>query len=187
VLTAAQPPAWEYRACIEAYAHAEVNYDLARQVEYTSATGWRIDDYTTGPAAEGLVCPKPPVLCRRPGGAAFPPPDLITGYFDPAVPLGKSALWCCGRTSLVFNLLWRARDRGDRRGRSAPRPTGPKGCGLRLAAPSKATLCMGIDSPSKKHNHRRGGVVSHPRRVAVRPDSCNPYWIGQAVWPDFAA
>lgn len=89
-----QPPVWEqYRARLDTYTDAKVNYDFARQSEYTSATGWRLDDYATALPAEapglaesaGSFAAAQDVLRRY----AFPPPDLITGYFDPAVPLDK--------------------------------------------------------------------------------------------------
>ncbi|ALW83852.1 hypothetical protein AUC43_01275 [Hymenobacter sedentarius] len=88
------PPLWEQqRARLESYANAEVNYDFSRQNEYTSATGWRIDDYETAlpaeapgpPAAAGSFAAAQDVLRRY----AFPPPDLITGIFSPDGPLEK--------------------------------------------------------------------------------------------------
>src|SRR6478609_8022082 len=94
VPASAKPAAWEqYRAQIEAYANAKVNYDFARQSEYTSETGWRLDDYATDlpaeapgpPEAAGSFAAAQEVLRRY----AFPPPDLITGYFDPQTPLEK--------------------------------------------------------------------------------------------------
>ena len=109
----AQPPAWEqYRARIEAYTNAEVNYDFARQSEYTSATGWRLDDYATDLPAEAPGPPAPAgsfaaaqdVLRRY----AFPPPDLITGYFDPAVPLEKRIMLLRAHF-LVFNFYFGVR------------------------------------------------------------------------------
>jgi hypothetical protein len=91
------PPLWEQqRARLDAYANAEVNYDFSRQNEYTSATGWRIDDYETdlpaeapGPhAAAGSFAAAQDVLRRY----AFPPPDLITGIFSPDGPLEKRVM-----------------------------------------------------------------------------------------------
>ena len=88
------PPLWEqHRARLEAYATAEVNYDFSRQSEYTTATGWRLDDYETDlpaeapgpPAAAGSFAAAQDVLRRY----AFPPPDLITGIFSPDGPLEK--------------------------------------------------------------------------------------------------
>ncbi len=88
----AQPPLWEqYRARLDAYANAQVNYDFNRQSEYTTATGWRLDDYETDlpaeapgpPAAAGAFAAAQDVLRRY----AFPPPDLITGVFRPDGPL----------------------------------------------------------------------------------------------------
>ena len=109
----AQPPAWEqYRAQIAAYTNAEVNYDFARQSEYTSATGWRLDDYATDlpaeapgpPEAVGSFAAAQDVLRRY----AFPPPDLITGYFDPAVPLDKRIMLLRAHF-LVFNFYFGVR------------------------------------------------------------------------------
>jgi len=87
-----KPPLWEqYKARLASYDHAKVNYDFSRQSEYTSETGWRLDDYATDLPAEA---PGPP----EPHGAfaaaqdvlrhyAFPPPSLITGIFKPDEPL----------------------------------------------------------------------------------------------------
>ena len=88
----ATPPLWEqYRARLDAYSDVEVNYDFSRQKEYTSATGWRIDDYETDLPAEA---PGPPEAAGSFAAAqgvlrryAFPPPDLITGIFRPDGPL----------------------------------------------------------------------------------------------------
>ena len=109
----AKPPAWEqYRAQIDAYANAQVNYDFARQNEYTSATGWRIDDYATGlpaeapgaPEAAGSFAAAQDVLRRY----AFPPPNLITGYFDPTAPLEKRVMVLRAHF-LVFNFYFGVR------------------------------------------------------------------------------
>ncbi len=86
------PPLWEqYRARLASYDHAKVNYDFSRQSEYTSATGWRLDDYATDlpseapgpPESHGAFAAAQDVLRRY----AFPPPSLITGIFKPDVPL----------------------------------------------------------------------------------------------------
>jgi len=86
------PPLWEQqRARLDAYRHTKVNYDASSQNEYTSATGWRIDDYEIdlpaeapgAPAAAGSFAAAQDVLRRY----AFPPPDLITGIFAPDSPL----------------------------------------------------------------------------------------------------
>lgn len=86
------PPAWErYRALLETYAHTKVNYDYTKRRAYTSATGWHIDQHTTDLPAEA---PGPPVAGGSFAAAqqvlrryAFPPPGLVTGYFDPSQPL----------------------------------------------------------------------------------------------------
>ncbi|MGI4874266.1 MAG: DUF1990 domain-containing protein [Janthinobacterium lividum] len=87
-------PLWEqYRARLAAYTNTKDNYDAGNVSEYTSATGWRLDDYATdlppespGPPAEnGSFAAAQDVLRRY----AFPPPKLITGIFQPDVPLEK--------------------------------------------------------------------------------------------------
>jgi hypothetical protein len=87
-----KPPLWEqYQARLASYAHAKVNYDFARPDEFTTASGWRLDDYATDLPAEA---PGPPEA-QGPFGAAqdvlrryaFPPPSLITGIFKPDEPL----------------------------------------------------------------------------------------------------
>jgi len=107
------PPAWEqYRAQLAAYAHARVNYDYENVREYTSATGWRIDHYATDlpaeapgpPAAHGAFAAAQDVMRRY----AFPPPDLITGYFDPSQPLGKRVMVLRAHF-LVFNFYFGVR------------------------------------------------------------------------------
>ena len=113
VPTSAKPPAWEeYRARLDTYANAQVNYDFSRQNEYTGATGWRLDDYETDLPAEAPGPPEPAgsfaaaqdVLRRY----AFPPPDLITGYFDPSVPLEKRVMVLRAHF-LVFNFYFGVR------------------------------------------------------------------------------
>lgn len=92
ILPGTTPPLWEQqRARLAAYTNANVNYDFSHQNEYTSATGWRIDDYETelpaeapgAPAAAGSFAAAQDVLRHY----AFPPPDLITGIFVPDSPL----------------------------------------------------------------------------------------------------
>ena len=101
------PPLWEqYKARLDAYTDAEVNYDITRENEYTSANGWRIDDYQTDlpaeapgpPTADGSFAAAQDVLRRY----SFPPPDLITGIFVPAAPLEKRIMLLRARF-LVFS------------------------------------------------------------------------------------
>ncbi|MGI4759629.1 MAG: DUF1990 family protein [Janthinobacterium lividum] len=107
------PPAWEqYRAQLAAYAHAKVNYDYEQVHEYSSATGWRIDKYQTDlpaeapgpPAAQGAFAAAQAVMRRY----AFPPPDLITGYFDPSQPLAQRIMVLRAHF-LVFNFYFGVR------------------------------------------------------------------------------
>ena len=88
------PPAWQqYAARLHAYANSDYNFDPSGIGEYTSATGWRLDDYATDLPAEAPGPPAPhgpwaaaqDVLRRY----AFPPPNLIVGYFDPDVPIDQ--------------------------------------------------------------------------------------------------
>ncbi|MDB5235418.1 MAG: hypothetical protein JWR44_2411 [Hymenobacter sp.] len=111
--TASAPPLWEqFRSRIDAYANAKVNYDFTRQSEYTSATGWRLDDYETdlpaeapGPPAEhGSFAAAQDVLRRY----AFPPPDLITGIFAPDGPL-ENRIMLLRAQFLFFNFYFGVR------------------------------------------------------------------------------
>ncbi|MFD2718022.1 DUF1990 domain-containing protein [Hymenobacter monticola] len=126
VPASAKPAAWEqYRAQIESYSEAKVNYDFARQSEYTSETGWRLDDYATDlpaeapgpPEAAGSFAAAQEVLKRY----AFPPPDLITGYFDPETPLEKRIMVLRARF-LFFNFYFgvRVSDVTDEAARDTP-------------------------------------------------------------------
>jgi len=89
--------AWrQYRDQLAAYAHTKVNYDADDQHAYTAASGWRLDDYATDLPAEA---PGPPAPAGSFAAAqdimrryAFPPPDLITGYFDPSQPLEQRVM-----------------------------------------------------------------------------------------------
>ena len=94
---AAVPPAWEkQRARLTAYRAAPYNFDPDRRAEYTTDSGWRLDDYETELPAEA---PGPPaargsweaarVVLRR---YSFPPPGLITGFFAPDSPLDKRVM-----------------------------------------------------------------------------------------------
>ena len=88
----APPPLWEqYRARLDAFREARVNYDPARAHEYTAESGWRIDDYETDLPPEA---PGPPVpdgsfarACAVVRDYKFPPPDLVTGIYAPDGPL----------------------------------------------------------------------------------------------------
>ena len=100
-----------------------------RQHEYTSATGWRLDDYTTDlpaeapgpPAAAGSFAAAQDVLRRY----AFPPPDLITGYFDPDQPLEKRVMVLRAHF-LVFNFYFGVRVSEVVDETARPGPAGPE-------------------------------------------------------------
>jgi len=86
------PQPWEkQRARLDAYEKANYNFDPDRRSEYTTDSGWRLDDYEIELPAEA---PGPPaargsweaarIILRR---YSFPPPGLITGFFPPDSPL----------------------------------------------------------------------------------------------------
>ena len=126
----AAPPLWEqFRARLDAYADAEVNYDFARQSEYTSATGWRLDDYETDlpaeapgpPAAAGAFAAAQDVLRRY----AFPPPDLITGIFKPDGPL-ENRVMVLRAQFLFFKFYFGVRVSGVTDQATRATPAGPE-------------------------------------------------------------
>ena len=179
----AQPPAWEqYRAQIAAYTNAEVNYDFARQSEYTSATGWRLDDYATDlpaeapgpPAAAGSFAAAQDVLRRY----AFPPPDLITGYFDPAVPLNKRIMLLRAHF-LVFNFYFGVRVSEVTDEAARPTPAGPErvwGYGYRTLQGhfEKGQIDFTI------HKNLRTGAVQFRIHAVSQPGQIRNlfYWVG---------
>lgn len=91
------PDTWQqYRDRLATYAHAKVNYDDENQHAYSAAAGWCLDGYATDLPAEA---PGPPTPAGSFAAAqdimrryAFPPPNLITGYFDPSQPLPERVM-----------------------------------------------------------------------------------------------
>ena len=75
----------------QAYQAADINFDAERLAEYSPATGWNVDDYDLSlppelpgpPLADGSFAAAQTVLRRY----SFPPPNLLTGIFDPSQPL----------------------------------------------------------------------------------------------------
>ncbi len=179
----AKPPAWEqYRARLDAYANAQVNYDFACQSEYTGATGWRIDDYATDlpaeapgpPEAAGSFAAAQEVLRRY----AFPPPDLITGYFDPAVPLEKRIMVLRAHF-LVFNFYFGVRVSEVTDEAARPTPDGPErvwGYGYRTLEGhfEKGQIDFTI------HKNITSGAVQFRIHAVSQPGQIrNPfYWLG---------
>ena len=182
-LNAAKPPAWEqYRARLDSYANAQVNYDFAHQSEYTSATGWRIDDYATDlpaeapgpPEAAGSFAAAQDVLRRY----AFPPPDLITGYFDPSVPLEKRVMVLRAHF-LVFNFYFGVRVSEVTDESARPTPGGPErvwGYGYRTLEGhfEKGQIDFTI------HKNLTTGAVQFRIHAVSQPGQIrNPfYWVG---------
>ncbi|GAB2472561.1 DUF1990 domain-containing protein [Hymenobacter qilianensis] len=107
--TKTAPPLWElHRARLASFNEAQYNFDPERAYEYTTATGWHVDDYATdlppeapGPPAEhGSWTAARQVLLNY----TFPPPDLITGIFVPDDPLEKRTLLLRGQ--FLFFTFW---------------------------------------------------------------------------------
>lgn len=125
-----KPPLWEqYKARLASYADAKVNYDFSRQSEYTSQTGWRLDDYATDlpaeapgpPAAHGAFAAAQDVLRRY----AFPPPSLITGIFKPDTPLENRVMLLHARF-LGFSFWFGVRVSEVTDEEARPTPAGPE-------------------------------------------------------------
>lgn len=176
-------PAWEqYRAQLEAYAHTKVNYDYERVREYTSATGWRIDHYATdlpaeapGPPAEAGSFVAAQAVMRR---YAFPPPDLITGYFDPSQPLEKRVMVLRAHF-LVFNFYFGVRVVDVVDEASRPGPDGPErvwGYGYRTLEGhfEKGQINFSV------HKSLASGAVQFRIQAMSQPGHIrNPfYWLG---------
>ena len=123
-------PLWEqYRVRIDAYNNVKVNYDFSRQREYTSATGWRLDDYETNlpaeapgpPAAAGSFAAAQDVL----RGYTFPPPNLITGIFKPDGPL-ENRIMLLRAQFLFFKFYFGVRVSEVTDEAARPTPAGPE-------------------------------------------------------------
>jgi hypothetical protein len=179
----AAAPAWEqYRAQLAVYAHTKVNYDYNSVREYTSATGWRIDQYATdlpaeapGPPAEnGSFAAAQEVLRRY----AFPPPDLITGYFDPSQPLEKRIMVLRAHF-LVFNFYFGVQVADVIDEQSVASPTGPErvwGYGYRTL---EGHFEKGQINFSIHKNLTTGAVQFRIKAMSQLGQIRNPfYWLG---------
>lgn len=176
-------PAWEpYRTRLAAYADTRVNYDYENQTQYTSATGWRIDDYCTDlpaeapgpPAPDGAFAAAQDVLRRY----AFPPPNLITGYFDPSQPLEKRVMVLRAHF-LVFNFYFGVRVADVIDAESQDSPAGSErvwGYGYRTLEGhfEKGQINFSV------HKNLRTGAVDFRISAASQPGHIrNPfYWLG---------
>ena len=92
-----QQPLWErYHARLDALSHAEVNFDLARQHEYTRQNGWHIDDYTADliqePPGSPVAAGPWEVGCTMLREYRFPDPKIVTGIYVPDTPLEKRVM-----------------------------------------------------------------------------------------------
>jgi hypothetical protein len=182
-LSGGAAPAWEqYRAQLAAYAHTKVNYDYEQVREYTSATGWRIDHYATdllaeapGPATEAGSFAAAQAVMRR---YAFPPPDLITGYFDPSQPLEKRVMVLRAHF-LVFNFYFGVRVVDVINEASQTGPSGPEcvwGYGYRTLEGhfEKGQINFSV------HKNLGTGAVQFRIQAMSQPGQIrNPfYWVG---------
>ena len=187
MLSPAAPPAWEsYRARLAAYANTQVNYDYAAQTEYTSATGWRIDDYAVDLPAEAPGAPAPngsfaaaqDVLRRY----AFPPPNLITGYFDPDQPL-EQRIMVLRAHFLVFNFYFGVRVADVVDAANQPGPDGSErvwGYGYRTL---EGHFERGQINFSVHKNITTGAVDFRIHAVSQPGQIRNPfYWVGFKVF-----
>ena len=180
---AGAPPLWEkHRARLEAYAAAAVNYDFSRQTEYTTATGWRLDDYETDlpaeapgpPAAAGAFAAAQDVLRRY----AFPPPDLITGIFVPDGPL-ESRVMVLRAQFLFFKFYFGVRVSGVTDEAARDTPAGPErvwGYGYRTL---EGHFERGQFDFTVHKNIASGAVQFRIRAVSQPGRIRNPfYWVG---------
>ncbi|MDJ0365604.1 DUF1990 family protein [Hymenobacter sp. H14-R3] len=179
----AAPAAWEkYRDLLATYAHAKVNYNYEAQQAYTPATGWRLDDYATDlpaedpgpPAAAGSFAAAQDVLRRY----AFPPPNLITGYFDPQQPLDERIMVLRAHF-LVFNFYFGVRIVDVVDEAAQPGPDGPErvwGYGYRTL---EGHFEKGQINFSIHKNLMTGAVQFRVHAVSRKGHIGNPfYWLG---------
>ena len=182
----ASAAAWEaYRPRLAAYAQARVNYDYQAQQAHPAAPGWRHDDYATDLPAEAPGPPAPAgsfaaaqdVLRRY----AFPPPTLITGYFDPRQPLAQRVMVLRAHF-LGFNFYFGVRV-ADVVDDTRPGPDGPErvwGYGYRTL---EGHFEKGQINFSIHKNLATGAVRFRIRAVSRKGRIRNPaYWLGFKVF-----
>lgn len=90
-----------YKARLLTFEQAPINFDAERLAEYSPTTGWNVDDYELALPPERPGPPQPngsfaaaQTVLRR---YSFPPPDLLTGIFDPSQPLENRLMLLRGR------------------------------------------------------------------------------------------
>lgn len=86
---------------LDQYVDVGPNFDPTRLSEYTSATGWHVDDYEQDlmPESPGAPWPEGSFHAAQQvlRNYSFPPPDLITGIFTPDTPLEERVMVLRGR------------------------------------------------------------------------------------------
>jgi uncharacterized protein (UPF0548 family) len=108
-----QLPAWKrYSNQFDRWRAIDLNFDINKTEEYTTAHGWRLDDY-------GIGLPSEPPGEPIPNGSfeaarqvvlnyEFPDPDLITGIFVPDVAL-KDRIMILRARFLIFSFMFGVR------------------------------------------------------------------------------
>ncbi|WP_375417943.1 DUF1990 family protein [uncultured Hymenobacter sp.] len=99
--TAAAQLLARYRSRLLVYQDAPVNFDAERLADFAPANGWNVDDYAISLPPEPAGTPRPngsfaaaQTVLRR---YSFPPPQLLTGIFDPSQPLENRLMLLRGR------------------------------------------------------------------------------------------
>lgn len=181
------PPAWEeYRDRLAAYAHTKVNYDVADQHAYTAEAGWRLDDYATDLLTEA---PGPPAPAGSFAAAqdsmrryAFPPPNLIRGYFDPSQPLDERVMVLRAQF-LGFHFYFGVRIVDVVDAAALPSPAGPErvwGYGYRTL---EGHFERGQINFSVHKNLATGAVQFRIHAMSQKGTIRNPfYWVGFKVF-----
>ena len=184
------PPAWEqYRPQLAAYARTPVNYndqDLDPAAPRSAAGGWRHDDYATELPAEAPGPPEPAgpfaaaqAILRR---YAFPPPNLITGYFDPAQPLAERVMVLRARF-LGFTFYFGVRVADVVNEAARPAPAGPErvwGYGYRTL---EGHFERGQINFSVHKNLTTGAVQFRIAATSQKGTIRNPfYWLGFKIF-----
>ena len=180
-------PAWQqYRAQLAAYARTPVNYNDQDPAAQTPAAGWRRDDYATDLPAEAPGPPAPAGAFAAAQGVlrryGFPPPNLITGYFDPAQPLAERVMVLRAHF-LVFYFTFGVRIVDVVDEAALPTPAGPErvwGYGYRTL---EGHFERGQINFSLHKNLTTGAVQFRIRAVSQKGTIRNPfYWLGFKVF-----
>jgi uncharacterized protein (UPF0548 family) len=105
-----QLPLWKrYDRHFSRWQSTNMNFDINKTEEYTTANGWRIDDYGIGlpnePQGEPILHGSFEAAKQIIMNYEFPDPDLISGIFVPDVPL-KDRLMILRARFLIFHFMF---------------------------------------------------------------------------------